>query len=45
MSMAESQEIMKGGEKPTTFTYDEALEMLKARDAEWEEKDCKRQIH
>ncbi len=41
MSMAESQEIMKGGEKPTTFTYDEALEMLKARDAEWEEKIAK----
>ena len=39
--MAESQEIMKGGEKPTTFTYDEALEMLKARDAEWEEKIAK----
>ena len=33
-----SQEIMKGGEKPTTFTYDEKLEMLKNRDAEWEEK-------
>ena len=31
-------EIKKGGEKPTTFTYDEALEMLKARDAQWESK-------
>jgi len=31
-------EIKKGGEKPTTFTYDEALEMLKARDAQWEGK-------
>ena len=41
MSMAKSQEIMKDGEKPTTFTYDEALEMLKARDAEWEEKIAK----
>ena len=31
-------EIKKGGEKLTTFTYDEALEMLKARDAQWEDK-------
>ena len=31
-------EIKKDGEKPTTFTYDEALEMLKARDAQWEDK-------
>ena len=31
-------EIHKGGEKPTTFTYDEALKMLKARDAQWEGK-------
>ena len=40
MSMAKGQsvEIQKGGEKPTTFTYDEALEMLKARDAQWEGK-------
>ena len=38
MSIAESQEIKKGGEKPTSFTYDEALEMLKARDAQWEGK-------
>ena len=33
-----SQEIQKGGKKPTSFTYDEALEMLKARDAQWEGK-------
>ena len=33
-----SQEIQKGGKKPTTFTYDEALDMLKARDAQWEGK-------
>ena len=40
VSMATGQEveIKKGGEKPTTFTYDEALEMLKARDAQWEGK-------
>ena len=31
-------EIKKDGENPTTFTYDEALEMLKARDAQWEGK-------
>ena len=33
-----SQEIQKGGKKPTSFNYDEALEMLKARDAQWEGK-------
>ena len=33
-----SQEIQKGGKNPTSFTYDEALEMLKARDAQWESK-------
>ena len=33
-----SQEIQKGGKKPTSFTYDEALEMIKARDAQWEGK-------
>ena len=38
LSMADSQEIQKGGKKPTSFTYDEALEMLKARDAQWEGK-------
>ena len=38
MSIAESQEIKKGGKKPTSFTYDEALEMLKARDVQWDGK-------
>ena len=37
-SIIDGQEIQKGGKKPTTFTYDEALEMLKARDAQWEGK-------
>ena len=32
------QEIQKDGQTPKTFTYDEALEMLKARDAQWEGK-------
>ena len=38
MSMADSQGIQKGGKKPESFTYDEALEMLKARDAQGEGK-------
>ena len=38
MSMADSQGIQKGGKKPESFTYDEALEMLKARDSQWEGK-------
>ena len=38
MSMADSQGIQKGGKKPESFTYDEALEILKARDAQWEGK-------
>ena len=38
LSMADGQEIKKDGKKPKTFTYDEALEMLKARDAQWEGK-------
>ena len=40
ISMVKGQdvEIQKGGEKPTTFTYEEALDMLKARDAQWEGK-------
>ena len=38
LSILEGQEIRKDGEKPSTFTYDEALEMLKARDAQWEGK-------
>jgi len=38
LSLLGGQEILKDGAKPTTFTYEEALEMLKARDAEWEVK-------
>ena len=38
LSMIDGQEIQKDGEKPTTFTYEEALDMLKARDAQWEDK-------
>mgnify|MGYP003112537853 CR=1 FL=1 len=37
-SVIDGQEIQKDGKTPKTFTYDEALEMLKARDAQWEEK-------
>ena len=32
------QEIQKDGQTPKTFTYAEALEMLKARDTQWEGK-------
>ena len=38
LSMADGQEIKKDGKTPKTFTYNEALEMLKARDAQWEGK-------
>ena len=38
LSMADGQEIKKDGKAQKTFTYDEALEMLKARDAQWEGK-------
>ena len=38
LSLTKGQEIKKDGEKPTTFTYEEALDMLKARDAQWEGK-------
>ena len=41
LSMADGQGIKKDGKTPTTFTYDEALEMLKARDAQWEGKIAK----
>ena len=37
-SVLDGQEILKDGEKPTSFSYEEAVEMLKARDAEWEAK-------
>lgn len=38
MTFLGGQEIIYKGEKPETLTYEQALEMLKARDAEWEEK-------
>jgi len=38
LSMVDGQDIKKDGKIPKTFTYDEALEMLKARDAQWEDK-------
>tara|TARA_R100000008_G_C3585577_1_gene172000 strand:- start:1150 stop:1569 length:420 start_codon:yes stop_codon:yes gene_type:complete len=38
LTVINSQEILKDGEQVTTFTYDEALDMLKARDAQWEGK-------
>jgi len=46
LSMADGQSIKKDGKVVKTFTYDEALDMLKARDAQWEGKiekaDCQR---
>ena len=38
LSLADGQDIKKDGKTPKTFTYAEALEMLKARDAQWEGK-------
>ena len=38
LSMADGQSIKKDGKVVKTFTYDEALDMLKARDAQWEGK-------
>ena len=38
ISFLDGQEILKDGVKPTSFTYEEAVEMLKARDVEWEAK-------
>ena len=38
ISLLDGQEILKDGVKPTSFTYEEAVEMLKARDAEWKAK-------
>ena len=35
-SILDGQEIKKDGKTLKSFTYDEALEMLKARDAQWE---------
>ena len=37
-SILDGQEIKKDGKTLKSFTYDEALEMLKARDAQWEGK-------
>ena len=37
-SILDGQEIKKDGKTLKSFTYDEALEMLKARDAQWESK-------
>jgi len=38
VSTTDAQVIKKDGKELKTFTYDEALEMLKARDAQWESK-------
>jgi hypothetical protein len=38
LTIVDGQEIKKDGKTPKTFTYEEALEMLKARDAQWESK-------
>ena len=38
VTLLSGQEIIYKGKKPETLTYEQALEMLKARDAEWEEK-------
>ena len=38
LSITDAQVIKKDGKEVKTFTYDEALEMLKARDAQWESK-------
>ena len=38
MSSIDGQDIKKDGKTPTTFTYEEALEMIKQRDAQWEGK-------
>ena len=38
LSITDAQDIKKDGKVIQTFTYSEALEMLKARDAQWEGK-------
>ena len=38
LSTLNGQEILKDGVKPTSFTYEEAVEMLEARDVEWKAK-------
>jgi len=41
LSLVNGQSIKKDGKVVTTFTQEQALEMLKARDAQWEEKIAK----
>ena len=41
LSLVDGQSIKKDGKVVTTFTQEQALEMLKARDAQWEEKIAK----
>ena len=41
LSLVDGQSIKKDGKVITTFTQEQALEMLKARDAQWEEKIAK----
>ena len=41
LSLVNGQSIKKDGKEITTFTKEQALEMLKARDAQWEEKIAK----
>ena len=41
LSLVNGQSIKKDGKEITTFTKEQALEMLKARDAQWEEKVAK----
>ena len=38
LSLVDGQSIKKDGKVVTTFTQEQALEMLKARDAQWESK-------
>ena len=38
LSMVDGQSIKKDGKEVTTFTKEQALEMLKARDVQWEGK-------
>jgi len=38
LSIVDGQDIKKDGKTPKTFTYAEALEMIKQRDAQWEGK-------
>ena len=38
LSLVDGNQIQRGGKEITTFTKEQALEMLKARDAQWESK-------